>query len=88
MTKFFTYMLECSDGTLYTGATVDMQARLNLHNRGKGAKYTRNRLPAVLVYVSKHPTWLGALTEERAIKKLTRTAKQRKIKQAKAGRHA
>lgn len=46
----YTYIVQCSDGTFYTGWTNDLSQRLNAHNSGKGAKYTRNRTPVVLVY--------------------------------------
>lgn len=45
---WYVYIVECSDGTLYTGITNNLDKRINTHNKGKGAKYTRNRLPVVL----------------------------------------
>ena len=47
---FYTYILECSDGSFYTGYTNDLERRVKVHNMGKGAKYTRARLPCRLVY--------------------------------------
>ena len=47
---YYVYILKCADGTLYTGFTNDLEKRLKAHNSGKGAKYTRNRLPVRLVY--------------------------------------
>ena len=46
----YTYIVQCSDGTLYTGWTTDVERRVRTHNSGKGAKYTRSRLPVTLVY--------------------------------------
>lgn len=46
--SWFVYIVECSDGTLYTGITNDLEKRISTHNKGKGAKYTKNRLPVVL----------------------------------------
>ena len=46
----YTYILECSDGSFYTGWTNNLEKRINCHNKGKGAKYTRGRLPLKLVY--------------------------------------
>jgi len=50
MKKWFVYILECSDGTLYTGITNDMEKRFDAHNAGKGAKYTRGRTPVELIF--------------------------------------
>jgi putative endonuclease len=73
------YILECADGTLYTGATNDVRLRVEQHNRGLGAKYTRSRLPVGLVYVEPAGERSAALRREREIKRLTRGAKQRLI---------
>ena len=75
------YMLRCSDGTLYTGWTNDLEKRVKAHNEGKGAKYTRTRLPAELVYCEKLPTKQEAMSREWHIKQLTREEKQRLIKE-------
>jgi putative endonuclease len=69
------YMLRCADGTLYTGSTDDVARRLAVHNAGRGAKYTRGRLPAVLVYSEDCGSRAEALRREAAIKKLSRTEK-------------
>ena len=74
-------MLRCSDGTLYTGWTNDLEKRVKAHNEGKGAKYTRTRLPAELVYCEKLPTKQEAMSREWHIKQLTREEKQRLIKE-------
>lgn len=71
----FVYILKCSDDTLYTGWSTDVTARLAAHNAGKGAKYTKPRLPVTLVYQEELPTKSAALRRECAIKKLTRSEK-------------
>ena len=76
------YMLRCSDGTLYTGIAVDARRRLREHNSGKGAKYTRSRLPAELVYTEQQPDKGSALRREIEIKKLTRAQKLALIEKA------
>jgi putative endonuclease len=72
---FFVYVLRCSDSTLYTGITNDIRKRLRAHNSGKGAKYTRKRLPVRLLYKEEHPTRSDALRRESAIKRMTRKEK-------------
>lgn len=69
------YILKCSDGTLYTGCTNDLIKRLALHNSGKGAKYTRSRLPVIIVYSETCANQSESLKRENAIKKLTRKQK-------------
>jgi len=72
----FVYILECSDKTLYSGWTNNMEKRLQEHNEGKGgAKYTRGRRPVRLVYREPCPTKSDALKREREIKKLSRAQK-------------
>lgn len=80
--KYYTYMLRCADGTLYSGYTTDLYRRTALHNSGKGAKYTRSRRPVELVFMEEQPTKSEALRQEAALKKLTRTQKLRLIEQA------
>lgn len=75
----FTYILECADGTLYTGWTTNVEKRLLVHNEGQGAKYTRARLPVKLVYVEDFQTNQLARQRECAIKKLTRNEKLKLI---------
>ena len=75
------YMLRCADSTLYTGSTDDIERRLAVHNAGRGAKYTRSRLPAVLVYSEEYATKNEALRREAAIKKLTRIQKLKLMRQ-------
>ena len=72
---WFVYMLRCGDGSLYTGYTDDVSRRLAVHQSGKGAKYTRSRLPVELVYREELPDKSSALRREAAIKKLTRQQK-------------
>ncbi|MBL8092449.1 MAG: GIY-YIG nuclease family protein, partial [Anaerolineales bacterium] len=66
----FCYILECADGTLYTGWTVNIEKRLIQHNKGLGARYTRTRLPVKLVYLEEQPDRPTAMKRERAIKAL------------------
>ena len=75
----YTYILKCSDNTRYTGWTTDLKKRLKTHNQGKGAKYTRSRLPVTLVYYELHTTKEEAMSREAAIKKLSRPQKERLI---------
>ena len=72
----YVYILRCADNTLYTGWTNDIDARIKAHNEGRGAKYTRSRRPAMLVYLEELPTKSEALRRECAIKKLTRAQKE------------
>lgn len=72
---FYVYILLCGDGTLYTGYTNDLERRLAVHNAGKGAKYTRSRLPVCLKHWEVLPNKSSALRRERAIKSLTRREK-------------
>ncbi len=72
---YWVYMLQCGDGTLYTGSTNNLSARIDAHSKGKGAKYTRSRLPVTLVYAEPAPDRSQALKREYAIKQLSRTEK-------------
>lgn len=73
------YVLECADGTLYTGITTDLDRRLAAHNGGKGARYTRSRLPVRLLWSEPHPDRAAATRREREIKLLPRSAKRRLV---------
>jgi putative endonuclease len=73
----YCYIVECADGTYYTGWAVDPEKRLGVHNKGRGAKYTRMRLPVKLVYIEEQPDRITAMKRERAIKKMTRERKQK-----------
>ncbi len=77
---FYTYILECKDKSLYCGYTTDLEARIATHNEGKGAKYTKSRLPVKMVYHECLETKSEALKREAAIKKLTRRQKLKLIK--------
>ena len=72
----FTYILKCSDGTLYTGWTVDLEKRLKSHNDGRGSKYTRARLPVSLVYQESFSSRKEAMQREYEIKQLNRKEKE------------
>lgn len=69
------YILECGDGTLYTGITDDLERRLKAHRAGKGAKYTRGRGPLVLRYREECDSHGAALKREATVKRLTRQEK-------------
>ncbi|HHX59921.1 MAG TPA: GIY-YIG nuclease family protein [Epulopiscium sp.] len=73
----YVYILECSDGTYYTGYTNDIKKRITAHNEGKGAKYTRGRSPVALKHVETYETKSEAMKREYSIKKLSRIEKQR-----------
>ncbi len=78
----YVYILECSDGTWYTGWTKDLEHRVKAHNSGKGAKYTRSRLPVELAYQEELADKSAALKREAAIKKLTRQQKLQLIQES------
>jgi putative endonuclease len=73
---FFCYMLECADGTFYTGWSTNPEQRLKKHNEGKGAKYTKTRRPVKLIYIEELPDKSSALKREIEIKKLSRKKKE------------
>lgn len=79
----YTYILECSDGTLYTGWTNDLEKRVATHNQGKGAKYTRTRLPVILRYYEEFEHKEEAMRREYQIKQMNRKEKLKLIQQAK-----
>ena len=81
----YTYILKCSDETLYTGWTNDLEKRINAHNAGKGAKYTKNRRPVELAYYEEFATKEEAMSREYAIKQLTRRKKEELIKKRHPG---
>ena len=66
---YYVYLVKCRDHTLYCGYTTDLQRRVDTHNRGDGAKYTKSRLPVELVYAEEYETKSEALKRECAIKK-------------------
>ena len=75
----YTYILECSDGTYYCGWTNDLEKRLSAHNNGKGAKYTKARLPVKLIYYEEYETKEEAMSREWHIKQITRQEKENLI---------
>ena len=79
-TAWTVYILRCADGTLYTGIAPDVEKRLQKHNEGKGAKYTRGRTPVELVYREEHPSRAEASKREYQIKQLSRAEKLELIK--------
>ena len=81
--NWYLYILRCGDGTLYTGITTNVEKRLEAHRAGKGAKYTRGRLPLELVYRECCESHSHALKRELAVKKLTRQEKECLIGSAK-----
>lgn len=76
----YVYILKCSDETLYTGWTNNLDKRLEAHNSGKGAKYTRVRLPVKLVYYEEYEDKIEAMKREYEIKRLSRKEKVKLIK--------
>ena len=78
-TMNYTYILKCSDNTLYTGWTNNLEKRIKDHNDGKGAKYTKARLPVELIYFEIFETKEEAMKREYAIKQLTRPQKEKLI---------
>ena len=79
----YVYLLRCADGSLYCGWTTDLERRLMVHNSGKGAKYTRSRLPVELVYWESFEDRTQALSREWHIKRLTREEKLQLVLSAK-----
>ena len=75
----YVYLLQCADDTLYCGWTTDIDVRLAAHNRGKGAKYTRSRLPVKLVYHEVYKDLHDALSREWHLKRLSREEKLKLI---------
>ena len=75
----YCYIVECADGTYYTGWAIDPEKRVLVHNKGRGAKYTRMRLPVKLVYVEVQPDQKSAMKREIAIKRLGRARKMKLI---------
>ena len=73
------YILRCADGSLYTGITTDIEKRIEVHNSGKGAKYTRSRKPVVLVYSEVCGDHSHALKRELEIKAMRREEKLKLI---------
>jgi putative endonuclease len=75
----YCYILQCADGTFYTGWTTDPERRVARHNKGVGAKYTSTRRPVKLVYLETHPNRTEAMKRELAIKKMKRVQKSKLV---------
>lgn len=80
----FVYILECADGSYYTGWTTDLDRRVADHNAGRGSRYTRSRRPVRLLYWEQHPDRGSAQKREMTIKRMTRTRKSALIQDFKA----
>lgn len=78
----FVYIIKCKDDTLYTGWTTDVAARINAHNEGAGAKYTKGRGPVTLIHTEAFESKSDALRREMAIKKLSREEKLKLTREA------
>ncbi|QSO48082.1 GIY-YIG nuclease family protein [Alicyclobacillus mengziensis] len=76
----YVYVLQCADGSLYTGWTTNVPRRVKTHNRGKGAKYTRSRLPVTIQLIEAYETKSEALRREWEIKHMSRQQKQQLIR--------
>ena len=76
----YVYIVECADGSLYTGWAVDVERRVKTHNAGRGARYTRLHRPVKLVYAESQPTRAAAMKREALIKSWPRVRKLRLIK--------
>lgn len=76
-TMNYTYIVQCSDDTFYTGWTNDLEGRLQAHNEGRGAKYTRPRRPVRLIYYEEFASKQEAMSREYAIKHMTRRQKEK-----------
>ena len=76
----YTYIVKCSDGTFYTGWTNDLTRRMEAHNQGRGAKYTKARRPVTLIYYETFETKEEATKREYAIKRLSRKEKEELIR--------
>lgn len=77
----YTYIVRCSDGSLYTGWTNDLEKRIRVHNDGRGAKYTKSRRPVTLVYYEEFHTREDAMRREREIKHMSREEKLKIIRE-------
>lgn len=79
MSVHWTYILECADGSFYTGYTTDLERRVREHDSGEGAKYTRGRTPVELVYSEQFDSKSTAMSREYEIKQLSRDKKERLV---------
>jgi predicted GIY-YIG superfamily endonuclease len=76
----FTYIVRCADGTLYVGHTENLSSREEIHNQGKGAKYTASRRPVRMVYAEEHASVESAIARERQLKNWTNDKKEALIR--------
>jgi len=77
--EHYVYVLRCADDSLYTGYTTDPERRVEEHDDGEGAKYTRSRTPVELVHVEEHSSRGDALSREHEIKSLTKREKEQLV---------
>jgi len=82
VTDHWVYVLECSDGSFYTGYTTDVERRVAEHDAGEGAKYTRGRTPVDLVHSERFETRSAAMSREYEIKQFDRTEKERLVRRS------
>jgi len=76
---WFLYLLRCADNSIYTGISINVEARVKKHNLGKGASYTSGRRPVFLIYQEKHPDQSTAMHRERQIKNWGRERKEKLV---------
>lgn len=79
MSVHWVYVIECDDGSFYTGYTTDVERRVREHDRGEAAKYTRGRTPVELVYTERFESKSAAMSREYEIKQLSRAEKERLV---------
>jgi putative endonuclease len=79
MSAWSVYMVRCGDGSLYTGIAIDVEKRIALHNAGRGAKYTRSRLPVVLVWRAEMKHATDARKAEFDLKRLSKKEKEKMV---------
>jgi putative endonuclease len=84
----YAYVLRCSDGTFYTGYTTEIRRRVDEHNDGTGAKYTRGRTPVELVHIESFDSKSAAMSREYEIKQLSRAAKETLVQESETGGNA
>ncbi len=84
MKNWFVYIIKCRDGSLYTGATNNLEKRFDAHKKGKGGRYTRSHIPEKIVFFQKYGKKVIALRREREIKSLERKEKLKLIKRKKS----
>lgn len=75
----YCYIVECADGTYYTGWAVNPEKRVAVHNKGRGARYTKTRIPVKLIYVEELPDRKSAMKREIAIKRMSHEQKKKLI---------